>query len=372
MRDSSAGPETGSLGGRPSAGPNADPDHRYLGVELRDLRYFVGVAEELHFGRAAARLYISQPGLSQAMARLERELEVELLARGSRSVELTEAGAELLDRARRLLGDLDDALTRVRSIGRGELGALRVGVALLAEATVAPALNAFGAEHPGIVLERSFMLSERLLEQLQEARLHAVIVHQLPALASAGVEWEPLRRGPLAVLVSRRHELAGRAIVTLGELRDQTFLVNPPSLAPGAFAGLKLMCREFGGFDAKVLESTAASTAPLDADWEPIEDGAAIAVVSEPAARMVRRAEIAVVLLQPPPLYAVAVAWRRRERGAPVDRLLDHLRGYRDRHAWTGGVGDGPADATVRSPSIYALNGRGSHDTGREQGAVLL
>jgi DNA-binding transcriptional LysR family regulator len=271
-----------------------------------------------------------------------------------------------------LLADLDDGLTRVRSIGRGELGAVRVGVALLAEATVAPALNAFGTEHPGIVLERSFMLSERLLEQLQEGRLHAVIVHQLPVLASAGVEWEPLRRGPLAVLVSRRHELAERGIATLGELRDDTFLVNPPSLAPGAFEGLKLMCREYGGFDAKVLESTAASTAPLDADWGPIEDGAAIAVVSEPAARVVRRAEIAVVLVQPPPMYAVAVAWRRGERGALVSRLLDHIRGYRDRYGWTGDVGDGSADATVPAPSIYALNGGRPHDAGRERGAVLL
>ena len=99
----------------------ADPlDGWCSGIELRQLRYFVVVAEELHFGRAAARLYITQPGLSQAIARLERELQTQLLVRTRGTVELTEAGAELLVRARRLLADLHDAVTHVRDAGRGD------------------------------------------------------------------------------------------------------------------------------------------------------------------------------------------------------------------------------------------------------------
>src|SRR5438132_4157751 len=80
----------------------SQPDHRHPGIEFRHLRYFAAVAEELHFGRAAARLYITQPGLSQAIARLERDLEVQLFTRTHSSVELTGAGAELLARARGL------------------------------------------------------------------------------------------------------------------------------------------------------------------------------------------------------------------------------------------------------------------------------
>lgn len=314
---------------------DAGPDHRQAGIEFRHLRYFVVVAEELHFGRAATRLFISQPGLSQAIARLERELDVQLFYRTRGSVELTEAGAELLQRGRRLLADLQHAVGWVRTVGRGEAGLVRVGVALLAEPAVAQALAAFQAEHAGIVLDRSAMVSERLLEQLQEGHLHAAVIHQVPALAAMNeLAWEPLRRGPLAVLASPDSALARRDAVTLSELREERFLVNPRSLAPAAFEGLKLMCREFGGFDALVLESAVTSTAALDTDWRPVRDGAAIALMAEATARAVCPADVAVVPVQPPPQYAVALAWSPGQQGAAVHRFLSYFRSYRERHAW--------------------------------------
>src|SRR5215470_7113676 len=163
----------------------AGPGNRHAELEFRHLRYFIVVAEELHFGRAAARLYITQPGLSQAIARLERLLEVRLLSRTRNNVELTEAGAELLYRGRRLLADLDGSVERVRMAGRGQAGLVRVGVAHLAEPVVAPALIAFQAEHPSIVVDRSAMVSERLIEQLAEGRLHAAVIHRVPTLPPA-------------------------------------------------------------------------------------------------------------------------------------------------------------------------------------------
>jgi len=334
--------------------PAAGPDYRPTGVEFRHLRYFVRVAEELHFGRAAARLYITQPGLSQAIARLERELGVQLLTRTRSNVELTAAGTELLHRARRLLADLEDAVTRVRVVGRGEAGLVRVGVALHAEPIVAPALKAFQEEHEGIVLDRSAMVSERLLEQLREGRLDAAVVHQVPALTTmAGVTWEPLRRGRLAVLASPGSRLARREAVTLSELRNETFLVNPRSLAPAAFEGLKLMCREFGGFDANVLESAVASTAALDTDWRPIHDGSAIAVIAEATARAVRGAGVAVVPVDPPPQYVLALAWRPGERDPGADRFLRYLLSYRDQHAWITNAGSaaGGSGQRVAAPA---------------------
>jgi DNA-binding transcriptional LysR family regulator len=113
----------------------------------------------------------------------------------------TQAGAELLDCGRRLLADLEGTVAQVRMAGRGQAGLVRVGVAHLAEPAIAPALAAFQAEHTSIVVDRSAMVSERLLDYLAEGRLHAAVVHQVPALATVDqVTSEPLRRGRLAVL----------------------------------------------------------------------------------------------------------------------------------------------------------------------------
>jgi len=211
--------------------PSSDAGTRPAEVEFRDLRYFAAVAEELHFGRAAARLYITQPGLSQAIARMERVLEVQLLRRTRNTVELTEAGVELLNRGRRLLADLDGTVARVRMAGRGEAGLVRIGVAHLAEPLAAPALAAFQADHPSVVVDRSAMVSDRLLEQLAEGRLHAAVIHRVPTLPSTDeITSEALRRGRLAVLVGQASRLASRPIVTLSELSKETFLVNPRSL----------------------------------------------------------------------------------------------------------------------------------------------
>lgn len=315
----------------PDTGQGGSP----AGIEFRDLRYFAAVAEELHFGRAAARLHITQPGLSQAIARLERLLEVRLFTRTGRRVLLTEAGMELLHRGRCLLADLDGTIAGVRMAGHGQAGLIRVGVAHLAEPAVAPALAAFQAEHASVVVDRSAMVSERLLEQLAEGRLHAAVIHQVPGLATTDqMASEPLRRGRLAVLSALHSDIAGRSMVTLSELSDQTFLVNPRALAPGAFEGLKLMCREFGGFEANVLESAAASTLALDTGWGPLKDGTAVVMMAEATARAVRANDLAVVPVEPPPQYLLALAWRPGEQSAAAHRFLAYMRSYRDRHAW--------------------------------------
>jgi DNA-binding transcriptional LysR family regulator len=325
-------------------------------VEFRDLRYFAAVAEELHFGRAAARLHITQPGLSQAIARMERQLEVQLLKRSRSTVELTEVGAELLNQGRRLLADLERAVSRVRMTARGEAGLIRIGVAHLAEPLVAPALAAFEAGHPSVVVDRSAMVSERLLEQLAEGRLHAVIIHRVPTLPPVEAVSEALRRGRLAVLAGQGSWLAGREIVSLRELGGETFLVSPRSLAPGALQGLKLMCSEFGGFEATVLESAVASTIALGADWRPIQDGTAIALMAEATARTVRGDGVVVVPLEPPPQYVLALAWRPDEQSAAVYRCLDYLRSYRDRNGWISDYGVTPLTCD-HGPGLIAGGG---------------
>lgn len=304
-------------------------------IEFRHLRYFLVVAEELHIGRAAARLYMTQPGLSQAIARLERELGVPVFVRTQKGVELTMAGAELMDDARRLLADLDATVARARTVGLGEPELIRVGVALLAEPLVKPALRAFQGDHERIALDQSAALSDRLLTHLRDCRLQAAIVHQVPTLAGQpGLAWEPLRRGRLAVLVSGESRLARRGMVPLNELSGETFLINPVSMAPGSRDGLRMMCYEFGGFEPNVMESIAATTVAFYGDWRLIQDGTAIMLIPEAAARAVCPAGVTVIPVEPPPRYAIALAWRRDERAIGVLRFINYLRSYRDNHTW--------------------------------------
>jgi DNA-binding transcriptional LysR family regulator len=299
-------------------------------LEFRQLEYFVAVAEELHFGRAASRMFISQPALSQAIAGLERTLGVKLFARTRQNVELTDAGAELLRHARAMLADREAAVAGVRRIDRGEAGVLRVGVALLAEHEVAPVFAALGTEHPELLLDRSSAASERLLSSLLGRDLHAAVVHQVPALtAIEGVEWEVLRHGRLGVLVSETSPLAALEVASISDLSEETFLVPPRELAPSAFEGLKTMCRSYGGFEPAVLELSA-----LGADWRPVIDGEAVAVMAEGTARTIEPEGTVAVPLEAPPPFLLAIAWRRGNGSPQLHRFLDFVRAYRDEHAW--------------------------------------
>jgi DNA-binding transcriptional LysR family regulator len=322
-------------------GRGAEPGDQGPDVEFRQLRHFVCVAEELHFGRAAARLAMTQPGLSRSVAKLERALDVRLLQRSRRGVRLTDAGVELLRCARYLLADLDRALGRACSADAGRAAVVRAGVALLAEQVIAPGLAAWQAEHPGVVLDRTTAVSERLLDQVSQGSLHVAFVHQVPVLATlARVDWEVVRRGRLAVLMTGQNPLAGRAALTLGQLSGETFLVNPRELAPSAFQGLKLMCAEFGGFDPHVMESKNASAPTLDADWRPVRQGAAVAVMAEETARGICPQDVTVVPVQPPPGYVIAAAWRRGDHYPLLERLLGFVRSYRDTNTRPAHLGD--------------------------------
>jgi DNA-binding transcriptional LysR family regulator len=310
--------------------------HSGADVEFRHLHYFVAVAEELHFGRAAARLFISQPGLSQAIAGLERSLDVELFVRTRHNVELTDAGTELLRHARRMLVDRDAAVASVRRVERGEAGVLRVGVALLAEHEVAPALAALLEEYGELLLDRSGAMSERLLASLEARDLDAVVVFRVPVLATLrDIETEVIRRGRLAALVSKASALGARESVRLSDLSGERFLAPPRELAPSSFEGMKAMCHSYGGFEPEVLELSTSSVPLGGADWGPIVNGDAIATMPEGTARAIQPEGTSLVLVEPPPAYSLALAWRREDGSPLLHRLRDFMRAYCVEHGWT-------------------------------------
>jgi DNA-binding transcriptional LysR family regulator len=316
---------------------DSQPAQPEVELEFRQLEYFVSVAEELHFGRAAERMYISQPALSQAIAGLERTMDVRLFARTRQNVELTLAGAELLRHARGLLVDREEAVASVRRVERGEVGVLRLGVALLAEQEIAPALAALSDEYPDLVLDRTAAVSERLLASVRDRTLHAAVVHQVPVLGTLdGVESDVIRRGRLAVLVSSLSPLADLPTTQLADLSEETFLAPPREFAPSALEGLRTTCLSYAGFEPKVLEAST-STVPLGSDWRPVIDGEAVALMPEGTARAVQPDGAVAVPLEPPPEFTLSVAWRSGNGSPVLDRFVSFVRAYSAEHGWTAG-----------------------------------
>jgi DNA-binding transcriptional LysR family regulator len=312
--------------------PDERADWGSPGTEFRQLRYFVTVAEELHFGRAAARLYISQPALSQAIAKLEGAIGVQLLVRNRQRVELTEAGTELLARARSMLSASDDALNRIRLINQGEAGVLRVGVAVFAEHAVMPTFSALTARHPRLVIDRVVAVTDRLVEQLNAGMLDAVLGHAMPTIVEMeSVRSELVIKEPMAALVRHTSHLAGRSSLTIADLRDESLMIPPRELAPSALVGMVAMCRTFGGFEPKTFECPAMATGPLNPAWLRHDGCEAVAFGGMSMVSSGLPTGLVAIPIVPPPLLSVALVWRRDDNSPVLQRLIDFLRERRDR-----------------------------------------
>jgi len=214
-------------------------------VELRRLRYFVAVAEELHFRRAAELLHLAQPALSQQIRKLEAELGVELFHRNKRSVALTASGTVLLEEARRVLRMADDAAHAARQARSGTAGALRLGhVADAMPTSVFRTLAAFSAHHPGIRISAETLPARRAIEDVRAGRLDVAVV-ALPAPVS-GLRVTPLEIEGTVAAVSDRHPLSGRAAITLPKLASKQVVVLARSANPAFYDSVVAAFREEG------------------------------------------------------------------------------------------------------------------------------
>src|SRR5262245_61026295 len=204
--------------------------------ELWQLRYFVAVAETLHFGRAAAALHISQPPLSRAIRAPEERPGVVLLARNRRRVELTPEGARLLDEARRLLGQLERTVQEVRGLARGEEGRLRIGFVSLADYGVLPQLlKTFKASRPGIALALREMLSPEQGAALAGGELDFGFL--LPPVSGAeDLEHIVVQHERFVAALPARHRFAaGKGKLAVSALAGEPFVMVPREIAPGLY-----------------------------------------------------------------------------------------------------------------------------------------
>lgn len=223
-----------------------------LGIELRHLRYFVAVAEELHFGRAAKRLHIAQPPLSQQVRQLEEVIGHSLFSRTSRVVKLTPAGAELLERARRTLQRLDEDLEATRSVGRGEVGMLTVGfVGSAVLAGLPAALRRYQRRYPRVQLRLRELYTSGLVEAVKDGSMDVAFLRD-PGEAE-GIELETWFKEPFIAVLPKRHPLAGRGAISVSRLRDEPFVFFPRSAGEHAWAKVVGLC-ERNGFRPRVVQ----------------------------------------------------------------------------------------------------------------------
>jgi DNA-binding transcriptional LysR family regulator len=217
-------------------------------MELRHLRYFIAVAENLHFGRAAEALGISQPPLSQQIQALEQEVGARLFDRTNRRVALSEAGRLFLDEARQVLAQVDKAADVARRAQLGELGELKIGFTSSApfNSSISSAIHAFRRAFPAVHLHLREMSSQEVADALQEGTLEVGFMRPLPLVDTLhAVE---LSREPLVAVLNASHSLAIRASggVHLAQLAEEPFVFFPRSYGSGLYAQLLALAQAAG------------------------------------------------------------------------------------------------------------------------------
>jgi DNA-binding transcriptional LysR family regulator len=223
-----------------------------MDIELRHIRYFVAVAEELHFGRAAKRLHLAQPPLSQQIRRLEEILGYPLFIRTSRQVKLTSAGETFLDRARSTLRKVHDDMEVVRSAGRGELGFLTVGFIGSSMLTALPAmLGEYRRRHPKLNLQLREGYTARVVEALIEGTVDAGFLRD--AGPTESLEVETLFSEPFVAVLPKHHALAKRSGFLARQLRDEPFVLFSATVGGRAYDKTIAVCEEHG-FRPRVVQ----------------------------------------------------------------------------------------------------------------------
>lgn len=272
-------------------------------MELRHLRYFIAVAEHLHFSHAAETLHIAQPPLSQQIQSLENELGVPLLIRTRRSVQLTPAGKAFLAEAKKVIAQAEHAIAVAHQAHSGILGQLDIGFVGTAIAEVLPTiLKAFHEQYPSVKTTLQNLVTTEQMQALREGQIQVGILH--PPLLDASLQLEIIRREPMVVVLPINHTLALQKLIALAQLREETFVMYPRAWNPGLFDQVTSLCQK-AGFSMHLGQEASG--------WESILSliAANFGISIVPASsQLLRNAGVAYRPLQETtPTFDLALAW---------------------------------------------------------------
>ena len=279
-----------------------DLHSRSVNTDLRQLRYFVAVAEELNFTRAAARLHMTQQPLSASIQRFEAELGVDLFHRTTRRVELTDAGTALLEPARIALQAVDDALATARAAGNGIAGELQFGLSTGARYGLEPLFAALDQRFPAVRLQTRHDSAVPLLAALRGGRLDVAVT--FAAHIPADLEHLRLKDEPGVLAVAADHPVASRHSIRLSELQDETFALDIPGDNPDYDQAVIDGCRR-SGFEPR----TRASSRFHDS-WEgAVHSEGCVGITVRTALHSTHR-DLRLLTIEDAPTFPLELVWR--------------------------------------------------------------
>ena len=283
-------------------------------MELRQLTYFIAVAEERHFGRAAKRLHIAQPPLSQQIRQFEEQLGVKLFDRTTRRVDLTAAGALMLERGRSILNDVEALQADVYQVGQGATGVLHVGFSGASTYSVMPRIvRAAGTAYPGLTLDlHGEMLTPAMERGLLEHTLDAAILR--PPVSSPEIDFRIINREPLVVALPAHSPLASDRPLSMVELTEQRFVTYPPESV--MYRMTADLCRA-AGFQHRVSQMAQETSTILSF----VAAGGGVALMPA-SVRSVQLRGVRYRELEDSPHAELAVAWRREERSVLLSNFI--------------------------------------------------
>ncbi|MGF1472113.1 MAG: LysR substrate-binding domain-containing protein [Rubrobacteraceae bacterium] len=291
-------------------------------MELRRLRYFVAVAEESSFSRAARRLRMAQPPLSNQIKQLEEELSVQLFERTSRGVRMTGSGELLLEEARRLFAQVDQTVRVVQRVGYGEVGLLTLGfVPSSSNEVLPPILQRFGERYPGIELFLREMRPDLIVRGLHDKQIDAGFLY-LP-LDDASLDFERVSREPLVLALPEAHPLASEPEVELRAVAKEPFILPARyRLMPGLYGQVTEACRQAGFVPNAVQKDVWLMQTIVGL----VASSIGVALVPSSLRNLRRKGVVYKSVSELSPTVELGVIWRGGDQGIVLDSFLQATR----------------------------------------------
>jgi DNA-binding transcriptional LysR family regulator len=288
-------------------------------MDLRHLRYFQAVAEELSFSQAARRLRVAQPALSRAVKQLEATLGAAVFERTRHHVRLTPAGSVLLQETVLLLQQLEDAVGRVRRTAAGEEGELRLGyIGPPTQHFLGKLLREYRRRYPRVTIHLEERTPERVWEMVARGRLSAAITRPVVAHEGLGLRTAVLREERLGIVVPTQHGLAKRRAVSWTALKHEPLIVLARREGMGLHDAVIAGCRRAG-----VMPKLAHTPSLIGTVMSYVEAGAGIGVVTESV--VPQTTELRFVLLKPVQSVPLVLVWQEAEDAPPLQRFRELL-----------------------------------------------